>query len=102
MIASDRHAGEIVVGYPVAVVVDPVARRVLPLDGNAGLAGIDDPSVDTQQRPGRSAAARSRSRLVRTVSRLYYGLARLWPGMFAYQNILEAEIITLDEESTWS
>ena len=43
-----------------------------------------------------------RSRLVRTVSRLYYGLARLWPGMFAYQNILEAEIITLDEESTWS
>lgn len=43
-----------------------------------------------------------RSRLVRTVSRLYYGLARLWPGMFAYQNILEAEIITLDEESTAS
>lgn len=43
-----------------------------------------------------------RSRLVRTVTRLYHGLARLWPGMFAYQSILEAEIITLDEESTWS
>ena len=43
-----------------------------------------------------------RSRLVRSASRFYHGLARLWPGLFAYQNILEAEIITLDEESTWS
>jgi methionine biosynthesis protein MetW len=42
-----------------------------------------------------------RSRLVRGVGRTYHALARLWPGMFAYQNILEAEIITLDEESTW-
>jgi methionine biosynthesis protein MetW len=42
-----------------------------------------------------------RSRLVRAVGRTYHALARVWPGMFAYQNILEAEIITLDEESTW-
>jgi len=41
-----------------------------------------------------------RSRLVRGVSRAYHALARLWPGMFAYQNILLAEIITLDEEAT--
>ncbi len=43
-----------------------------------------------------------RSRLIRSVGRLYYGLACLWPGLFAYQHILEAEIITLDEESTGS
>ena len=43
-----------------------------------------------------------RSRLVRATSRAYHALARLWPGMFAYQVILEAEIITLDEESIWS
>ncbi|MGH0030123.1 MAG: methyltransferase domain-containing protein [Myxococcota bacterium] len=43
-----------------------------------------------------------RSRLVRGISRFYHALARLWPGLFAYQIILEAEIITLDEESTWS
>jgi methionine biosynthesis protein MetW len=43
-----------------------------------------------------------RSRLVRAVSRSYHALARWWPGLFAYQVILEAEIITLDEESTWS
>jgi len=43
-----------------------------------------------------------RSRLVRSVSRIYHALARLWPGLFAYQIILEAEIITLDEESIWS
>ena len=27
-------------------------------------------------------------------------LARLWPTMFAYQHIIEAEITTLDEEWT--
>jgi 2-polyprenyl-3-methyl-5-hydroxy-6-metoxy-1,4-benzoquinol methylase len=41
-----------------------------------------------------------RSRLVRAVARLYHGLARLWPSLFAYQIILEAEITTLDEEAT--
>ena len=43
-----------------------------------------------------------RSRLVRSVSHLYHALARLWPEMFAYQMIIEAEITTLDEESTSS
>ena len=41
-----------------------------------------------------------RSRLVRRLARLYHGLARLWPELFAYQIILEAEITTLDEEAT--
>jgi 2-polyprenyl-3-methyl-5-hydroxy-6-metoxy-1,4-benzoquinol methylase len=41
-----------------------------------------------------------RSRLVRTLAGAYWVLARLWPEMFAYQIILEAEITTLDEEST--
>jgi SAM-dependent methyltransferase len=40
-----------------------------------------------------------RSRLVRGLADAYHGLARLWPSMFAYQFILEAEITTLDEES---
>ena len=34
------------------------------------------------------------------LSRFYFGLARLWPAMFAYQHILEAEITTLDEDAT--
>ena len=41
-----------------------------------------------------------RSRLMRWVARGYHALARLWPEMFAYQILLEAEIITLDHEST--
>jgi 2-polyprenyl-3-methyl-5-hydroxy-6-metoxy-1,4-benzoquinol methylase len=41
-----------------------------------------------------------RSRLVREVSQLYQRLARLWPEMFAYQFVLEAEITTLDEDAT--
>ncbi len=41
-----------------------------------------------------------RSRLVRTISGIYHALARAWPELFAYQIILEAEITTLDEEST--
>ena len=41
-----------------------------------------------------------RSRLVRGLARLYHRLARLWPELFAYQIILEAEITTLDEEAT--
>ncbi len=41
-----------------------------------------------------------RSRLMRSISELYHALARMWPEMFAYQVILEAEITTLDEEST--
>ena len=40
-----------------------------------------------------------RSRLMRRVASFYHGLARMWPSMFAYQHILEAEITTLDEES---
>jgi hypothetical protein len=39
-----------------------------------------------------------RSRFVRSLSRIYHTLARLWPGMFAYQHIVEAEITTLDPE----
>lgn len=41
-----------------------------------------------------------RSRLVRGIESFYHFMAMLWPSMFAYQNILEAEITTLDEEST--
>ena len=41
-----------------------------------------------------------RSRLVRHLAAAYHWLARLWPSMFAYQYILEAEITTLDEDST--
>jgi 2-polyprenyl-3-methyl-5-hydroxy-6-metoxy-1,4-benzoquinol methylase len=41
-----------------------------------------------------------RSRLIRGIESFYHFIARLWPSMFAYQNILEAEITTLDEEST--
>ena len=41
-----------------------------------------------------------RSRLIRGIEATYHFIARLWPSMFAYQNILEAEITTLDEEST--
>ena len=37
-----------------------------------------------------------RSRLVRSIAAIYHTLARLWPTMFAYQMILEAEITTLD------
>lgn len=44
--------------------------------------------------------ATGKSRLMQVVVDFYYALARAWPSMFAYQNILEAEIITLDEEST--
>lgn len=39
-----------------------------------------------------------RSRFVRSLGRIYHTLARLWPGMFAYQHIVEAEITTLDPE----
>jgi 2-polyprenyl-3-methyl-5-hydroxy-6-metoxy-1,4-benzoquinol methylase len=41
-----------------------------------------------------------RSRLIRGLESTYHMMARLWPSMFAYQNILEAQITTLDEEST--
>ena len=41
-----------------------------------------------------------RSRLVRALASSYHLLARMWPSMFAYQYVLEAEITTLDEEST--
>ena len=41
-----------------------------------------------------------RSRLVTALSHSYWWLARVWPSLFAYQFILEAEITTLDEEST--
>jgi 2-polyprenyl-3-methyl-5-hydroxy-6-metoxy-1,4-benzoquinol methylase len=43
-----------------------------------------------------------RSPLVRGIARSYWLLARLWPQLFAYQFILEAEITTLDEEATAS
>jgi 2-polyprenyl-3-methyl-5-hydroxy-6-metoxy-1,4-benzoquinol methylase len=41
-----------------------------------------------------------RSRLVRRAAGFYHALAKLWPELFAYQVILEAEITTLDEEAT--
>jgi SAM-dependent methyltransferase len=41
-----------------------------------------------------------RSRAVRTLAQLYHRLARIWPELFAYQFVLEAEITTLDDEST--
>jgi 2-polyprenyl-3-methyl-5-hydroxy-6-metoxy-1,4-benzoquinol methylase len=41
-----------------------------------------------------------RSRLIQRLSEAYHWLARLWPELFAYQFILEAEIETLDEEAT--
>jgi 2-polyprenyl-3-methyl-5-hydroxy-6-metoxy-1,4-benzoquinol methylase len=41
-----------------------------------------------------------RSRLVRSFEYAYHQLARFWPSMFAYQYILEAQITTLDEDST--
>lgn len=41
-----------------------------------------------------------RSRFVRGLESGYHFLARLWPSLFAYQHILEAQITTLDEEST--
>lgn len=46
--------------------------------------------------------ATGKSRLMQALVDFYYALARAWPSMFAYQNILEAEILTLDEESTSS
>jgi 2-polyprenyl-3-methyl-5-hydroxy-6-metoxy-1,4-benzoquinol methylase len=39
-----------------------------------------------------------RSRLIRAMNRSYHTLARIWPTLFAYQHILEAEITTFDEE----
>jgi SAM-dependent methyltransferase len=39
-----------------------------------------------------------RSRLVARTSRVYHFLARLWPALFAYQFLLEAEITALDED----
>ena len=41
-----------------------------------------------------------RSRLVRSLELAYHQIARFWPSMFAYQYILEAQITTLDEDST--
>jgi 2-polyprenyl-3-methyl-5-hydroxy-6-metoxy-1,4-benzoquinol methylase len=43
-----------------------------------------------------------RSRLIRGLESGYHLMARLWPALFAYQHILEAQITTLDEESTVS
>jgi 2-polyprenyl-3-methyl-5-hydroxy-6-metoxy-1,4-benzoquinol methylase len=43
-----------------------------------------------------------RSGLVRALARAYHLMARLWPEMFAYQFIFEAEIETLDDEATQS
>lgn len=40
-----------------------------------------------------------RSRLVRTLAHSYHALARLWPSLFAYQFILEAKIMSLDDDS---
>jgi SAM-dependent methyltransferase len=40
-----------------------------------------------------------RSGTVRAIERFYHGLARLWPELFAYQLILEAEITILDDSA---
>ncbi len=39
-----------------------------------------------------------RSRLLRFAAHAYHQLARMWPALFSYQHILEAEITTLDGE----
>ena len=44
-------------------------------------------------------ASTGRSRLVRSIASAYHTLARVWPRLFAYQFILEANITTLDEEA---
>ena len=50
-----------------------------------------------RQAPGKSGVeSTGRSRLIRAIDRGYFALAKLWPAMFAYQNLLEAEIATLD------
>jgi hypothetical protein len=36
-----------------------------------------------------------RSRVVRALSATYHAMARVWPEMFAYQFLLEAEVTTL-------
>lgn len=41
-----------------------------------------------------------RSRFVRGLSSAYHAFARLWPELFAYQIILEAQITTFDEDAT--
>lgn len=41
-----------------------------------------------------------RSRVLRAIERAYWGLARLWPALFAYQIVLEAEVTLFDEEAT--
>jgi 2-polyprenyl-3-methyl-5-hydroxy-6-metoxy-1,4-benzoquinol methylase len=41
-----------------------------------------------------------RSRLIHAIAQAYHGLARAWPTLFAYQFIIEAEIVTLDQEAT--
>jgi 2-polyprenyl-3-methyl-5-hydroxy-6-metoxy-1,4-benzoquinol methylase len=41
-----------------------------------------------------------RNAWIRRIETFYHALARLWPEMFAYQFILEAEITTLDEQSS--
>lgn len=41
-----------------------------------------------------------RSRFIRALEQAYFALARLWPTLFAYQHILEAQIITLDDDAT--
>lgn len=41
-----------------------------------------------------------RSHFVRRLEGAYHLLTRLWPSLFAYQYILEAQITTLDEDST--
>jgi 2-polyprenyl-3-methyl-5-hydroxy-6-metoxy-1,4-benzoquinol methylase len=46
--------------------------------------------------------ATGRSRLVRALESAYSWLARLWPTLFAYQIVLEAEITTLDDQATAS
>jgi 2-polyprenyl-3-methyl-5-hydroxy-6-metoxy-1,4-benzoquinol methylase len=39
-----------------------------------------------------------RSRLVAGLARVYHALARLWPALFAYQFLLEAEITVLERD----
>ena len=41
-----------------------------------------------------------RSVWVQRIARVYHLMARMWPELFAYQFILEAEIETLDDEAT--
>ena len=82
----------------VGVIADP------DLDG-AGLhqivrGGFLNVHTDFQSHVVNSDWSRQINLLICRLTAASHTLARVWPEMFAYQNILEAEITTLDDEAT--